>query len=321
MCIRDSIWYRYTASCTGQATFYFCSSSYDTRVAAYTIGENCVGSLLECNDDFCGSQSEMTFNVVAGEEYLIRVGGYNDSGIGVMNVTCADADCEAFVEIVDGVMLINATGGSDDITVTQTANMVTVNVNNACRESYSLRDIDQIVVNAFGGSDFIQIDAFVNTIVHGGNGADVILGGSLGGELFGGPGPDTILGGPADDLIDAGFGTDTVFGFAGNDELLGGPGVDTLDGGAGDDELFGGLGGDSLSGGSGSDLLVGNVGADFLSGGGGDDKLMGLGGPDELLGGSGNDDLQGGAGFDMLNGGGGNDTSLDNGEVEIQIEN
>ena len=40
-----------------------------------------------------------------------------------------------------------------------------------------------------------------------------------------------------------------------------------------------------------------------------------------MSGGPGNDNFRGGEGFDSFNGGNGNDTALDNGEVEISIEN
>jgi hypothetical protein len=75
-----NIWYCYTASCTGQATVSLCGSSYDTMLAVYK-GCECFPShkeLIGCNDDFCWLQSQITFNVVAGNNYLIEVGGYRN---------------------------------------------------------------------------------------------------------------------------------------------------------------------------------------------------------------------------------------------------
>ena len=88
-----NIWYCYTASCTGEATVSLCGSSYDTMLAVYNGGDcECYptqNDLIGCNDDFCHLQSQLTFNVVAGNQYLIEVGGYRQrKGPGVLTITC-----------------------------------------------------------------------------------------------------------------------------------------------------------------------------------------------------------------------------------------
>ena len=76
-----NVWYLYVASCTGEATVSLCGSSYDTKLAVYDGGE--------CNDDYCGWQSQVTFEVIAGNQYLIEVGGFgNNSGEGLISVAC-----------------------------------------------------------------------------------------------------------------------------------------------------------------------------------------------------------------------------------------
>ncbi|MFC1765457.1 LamG domain-containing protein, partial [Planctomycetota bacterium] len=91
-CMRSpNIWYCYTASCTGIATVSLCSSQYDTMLAVYKgcICDQDVSRLLGCNDDFCGLQSELSIQVVAGDSYLIEIGGYgNRTGEGVLTITC-----------------------------------------------------------------------------------------------------------------------------------------------------------------------------------------------------------------------------------------
>lgn len=87
-----NIWYCYTASCTGEATVSLCGSSFDSKLAVY-YGCGSIptlGNMLVCNDDFCGRQSEATFSVIAGNKYLIEVGGYNsfEFGTGVLNISC-----------------------------------------------------------------------------------------------------------------------------------------------------------------------------------------------------------------------------------------
>ena len=87
-----NIWFVYTASCTGDATVSLLGSSFDTMLAVYE-GDDCdlaPKDLIECNDDAPGVyQSEITFVAVAGDEYLIEIGGYgSNTGEGLLNITC-----------------------------------------------------------------------------------------------------------------------------------------------------------------------------------------------------------------------------------------
>lgn len=105
-CAAD-IWYRYTATCTGTLRITNCaqlggSVDYDSVIVIYTNGP-CPppdSTRIACNDDDpnnpCGIDlphaSTVTAAVVAGQVYLIRVGGFSDKqidfGTGVLNVTC-----------------------------------------------------------------------------------------------------------------------------------------------------------------------------------------------------------------------------------------
>jgi len=92
--IGSDIWYRYTPSCTSNATISLCSSGYDTKMAVYA-GASCPtsSSAIACNDDACGPgqglQSQITLPVVAGNSYLIRIGGYNAAtGTGMLSISC-----------------------------------------------------------------------------------------------------------------------------------------------------------------------------------------------------------------------------------------
>ncbi len=86
-----NIWYIYIATCSGEAAVSLCGSSYDTKLAVYN-GGGCnpsLSRLIECNDDSCGTQSEVTFEVIAGQQYLIEVGGFSDNtGEGLISVSC-----------------------------------------------------------------------------------------------------------------------------------------------------------------------------------------------------------------------------------------
>jgi hypothetical protein len=86
-----NIWYIYTATCTGEAIVSLCGSSYDTKLAVYNGGacNPTQSRLIECNDDACGWQSEITFEATAGQQYLIEVGGFGDNaGAGKISVSC-----------------------------------------------------------------------------------------------------------------------------------------------------------------------------------------------------------------------------------------
>ncbi|HET6522151.1 MAG TPA: S8 family serine peptidase [Geminicoccaceae bacterium] len=151
---------------------------------------------------------------------------------------------------------------------------------------------------------------------HGGDGHDLIRGGSRGNvlhgmrgddRLFGGGGTDVLRGGEGDDVLYGQDGGDRLFGGAGRDALVGNAGHDRLAGGPGDDALRAGFGDDVLSGEAGHDRLAGEGGSDRLLGGPGDDLLWGGPGDDALVGGPGDDRLFGGAGADVLAGGSGAD--------------
>jgi Ca2+-binding RTX toxin-like protein len=177
--------------------------------------------------------------------------------------------------------------------------------------------------------------------MHGGDGNDLLIGGTDNDSMTGGPGNDLLQGQDGDDLLRGGADDDTLEGDAGadelrgdgendllkggagddilrggelNDTLLAGTGDDTLDGGAGDDRLYGGDGADTIDGGDGNDrlygedVLLGGTGADTLRGETGDDVLRGHGGPDIVIGGSGADRLDGDDAADQLFGDEGADT-------------
>ncbi|MCX6266437.1 MAG: T9SS type A sorting domain-containing protein [Bacteroidetes bacterium] len=78
-----NIWYNYTATFTGEAVVSLCGSSYDTRLNIFNgVGCTPLAPLLFCSDDFCGLQSQITFNVISGSIYKILVGGFSSTAFG-----------------------------------------------------------------------------------------------------------------------------------------------------------------------------------------------------------------------------------------------
>ena len=211
--------------------------------------------------------------------------------------------------------------------------------------SFAKNEFDLVVVDARGGNDTITVTATeISTSILGGTGNDRITGGSgrdtiEGGDgndtisggsgdtvnvLSGGIGNDTITGGQGNDVIDGGEGHDSLNGSGGNDSIFGRNGNDTINGGDSDDRIRGGAGNDSISGNDGNDRIFGeagndsisgNDGVDGINGGDGHDSIKGNDGNDELYGDDGNDTLDGGFGSDVCDGGAGNDRLQSNGEL------
>jgi hypothetical protein len=94
-----NIWYCYTATCTGEATVSLLGSSFDTMLGVYS-GCGCypaVSDVIGCNDDAAGTyQSQLTFAVTLGAQYLIEVGGYGSgTGQGVLSISCEGEEPQA----------------------------------------------------------------------------------------------------------------------------------------------------------------------------------------------------------------------------------
>lgn len=95
--INQDIWYTFTPDFTGTVQWTNCEdSNFDSRMGVYQPGSACPPlpeDLLGCNDDgpSCPAEtfrSEMFFDVVAGETYLLRLGGYDsgESGFGTFDL-------------------------------------------------------------------------------------------------------------------------------------------------------------------------------------------------------------------------------------------
>ncbi len=87
-----ALWYRFTASCSGEQKLQTCGSSFDTVLSAYT-GDCAMPVQAACNDDGgCPGirDSTITFQALAGTPILVRVSGYNNlRGSGVISHSCA----------------------------------------------------------------------------------------------------------------------------------------------------------------------------------------------------------------------------------------
>jgi len=196
--------------------------------------------------------------------------------------------------------------------------------------------------DALAGNDIVTlpVDAAAATAAgysptqtfNGGDGNDMVTGGTLNDLVSGGNGNDVLQGGGGNDILAGGSNSDKLFGEDGNDSLNGGSSADTLIGGLGDDLLDGGAGNDAadyttsatavtadlslgtatgegndtllnfenVTGSGLDDTITGNTLANILTGEGGNDIIRGGDGDDTLTGGTGIDQVFGDAGHDTL---------------------
>ncbi len=193
-----------------------------------------------------------------------------------------------------------------------------------------IQKFDASLVNSISGDggagvDEITVDKSVakSLTLSGGDGDDILFGGSGVNTLMGGAGNDQLTGGPMGDTISGGDGDDSIVGAGGDDNLDGGDGDDQIRGDDGNDIITGGPGDDDLSGGLDMDTISGNEGNDHISGGpegdtstnilhgnDGDDAIEAGGAGDMIFGDAGNDILNGNMGPDIIHGGTGDDMIL-----------
>jgi subtilisin family serine protease len=77
--IGSTVWFTWTPSASGTATFETVGSGYDTVLAVYT-GSSLTGLTSHgCNDDIASGnlQSRVSFSVTAGTTYSVQAGGYS----------------------------------------------------------------------------------------------------------------------------------------------------------------------------------------------------------------------------------------------------
>jgi hypothetical protein len=103
--VNADVWFRFVPDISGAVLFSTCqAATFDTMLAVYRGCECPPAMFLECDDDGCGGtsfRSRLILDVIAGECYLIRVGGYAGTmGNGVLHIgpppsgaCCVGLDC------------------------------------------------------------------------------------------------------------------------------------------------------------------------------------------------------------------------------------
>lgn len=114
------VWYSYTGTVAGQnVTFSLCDGTgFDSVLRVF---DACDGAEIDVNDDFCGTQSQLTFTSDGSSTYLIMVEGSDgDSGAFSLTVSCdpdnpAENDlCDDAIPITCGEFILGDTSTSTD---------------------------------------------------------------------------------------------------------------------------------------------------------------------------------------------------------------
>lgn len=131
--IDRDLWWRWTSPISGEVTISTCDlTTVDTEIAIYGPGSACPpgeSTLIFCDDQNCGAQTEITFLAVAGQEYVIRLGNWDgfDGGGGVAGGAgefllsapgvspCEPAQCQS-PDNTDGVQTGDSSRAADNFT-------------------------------------------------------------------------------------------------------------------------------------------------------------------------------------------------------------
>ncbi|MEL7497998.1 MAG: hypothetical protein AAFN77_10335 [Planctomycetota bacterium] len=194
------------------------------------------------------------------------------------------------------------------------------NLSGVASQNFRRADVTQITFIGFAGNDRFTNNTSKPSFQYGGDGNDILTGGSAADVINGGRGNDQISGRGAADRLVGNLGNDIVNGDDGSDSIFGTAGNNTLNGGNGQDIIYGGDEADTINGGTGMDQIFGLAGDDIIdSGDGGVIGSSGIGQSDLVLGLDGNDRITGGLGLNVFYGGNGNDVLIGGSNAENRL--
>ena len=169
---------------------------------------------------------------------------YDAGGTYTISVTLTDKDGDAATQtttavvggvgLIDGTLYVIATNGKDfvGIDVREGGTVLRVDARfqigtSACQDNvftFAYADVHRIVINTGAGNDVVNIhnDVCIDTIILGGDGDDILQGGSATNLLVGGDGNDHLFGGRNANILIGGRGSDQLFGRGRHNLMMGG---------------------------------------------------------------------------------------------------
>ena len=343
---RQTVWYSFAATETGQLVGSTIGSDYNTTLSVYTGSRRNLRRVRDgCNDDSGVDDltSSVNFKAIAGETYHFMVSSRRKSSGGRHLVFGLSVPC------VGGLPTIIGTPGDDFIVGTSGNDVIIGRGGNdtiiggggsdkACADEGN--DVIEGVSLVRGGADddhiSVEEDGFESSL-RGGHGNDSLIGGFNSDRLEGGQGDDVMRGNESGDVMDDRYGSNEFFGGWGGDSIQPGRGPSVILGGQQHDVVsffrfppeFNGIDVDLAAGTilvegtfmhavDGIEEVVGTPESDTFVGSDGNDVFFGQGGSDTFDGASGDDHLDalvdegpvtisGSDGDDFISGSDGND--------------
>ena len=94
------VWYYYIPNGYGSAIISLCSSDFDTVLSVHSACPGTSGNEIVCDDDYCAPQSRVSFSVILGTTYWIRIAG-KSSATGNFSMTISGPECQYDPECYD----------------------------------------------------------------------------------------------------------------------------------------------------------------------------------------------------------------------------
>jgi hypothetical protein len=131
--VENDEWYTWTAFASGQAQLTTCGqTSVDTKIGVYP-GAGCPGAAaIACNDDACGLQSTICWNVTNGSSYTIQLGTFPGAtgGAGTFSISIGTGGSACQLDDGSSENMLGWTAGGEMGWLQRFGGVGTTNVNN-----------------------------------------------------------------------------------------------------------------------------------------------------------------------------------------------
>jgi len=204
-----------------------------TSLPAIGVLKDSDGNLVEVGDRFTGPPT-LSYEPGAAREgagadsFTFTVtdpGGLSGSATVEISIVKSVDDGAVTID-GDGIVRIGGTSGNDVIFVTQTVDRqyLKVTINGiVVSDQIALSCVNEIRVWSRAGNDRVELlDLALMSLLHGGEGDDLLIGGAGDDLIYGGAGIDHLTGGAGNDFLVGGDDADRIVGSAGHDVLVAG---------------------------------------------------------------------------------------------------
>lgn len=152
----------------------------------------------------------INFNALGGAD-MVTVNDLSGTSVSNVNIDLGNGAGGGDGQV--DTIVINATNGSDVISIVNNNGVVTVSGLAATVTIANFEATDQLVINGLGGDDVITASGLgtaMHLVARGGDGDDVLIGSAGNDMLFGNHGDDILIGGGGTDVLDGGPGNNIV---------------------------------------------------------------------------------------------------------------